>query len=191
MRTVVVGCLPFEASIFSTRQENADGGQQEEARRGRSWADRVERALRGRLLVEEIQDHAGQAESRRQESGALRRERGSLHQAAEAQGRRPGTDRDEPALRSQLLVEEVQGHPRRIEGRRRRRRAFVESGRRPSRQAQGCEEGEEERPENDEEASEEKGRLTAAFSFETSHRHPIAATAQEPRFKISKTTPCK
>src|SRR5438445_13683185 len=72
MRTVVVGCLPFEASIFSTRQENRDGGQQEETRRGRSRADRVGRALRGRLLVEEIQNHAGQAESRRQESGPLR-----------------------------------------------------------------------------------------------------------------------
>ena len=49
---------------------------------------------------------------RRQESGTLREERRSLHQAAEAQGRRPGTDRGEPALRSQLLVEEIQGHAR-------------------------------------------------------------------------------
>ena len=85
------------------------------------------------------------------------------HKAAE-----PGTDRDEPALRSQLLVEEVQGHPRQIEGRRRRRRAFVQSGRRPSRQGQGAEEGEEERqqgsPENDKETRKEKGRLAAAFS---------------------------
>ena len=80
--------------------------------------------------------------------GPFRQEGGGLYQAAEAQGRRPGTDRGEPALRSQLLVEEVQGHPRQIEGRRRRRRTFVESRRRPSRQAQGTEEGEEERQEN-------------------------------------------
>src|SRR5438046_515675 len=163
MRTVVVGCLPFEASIFSTRQENRDGGQQEETRRGRSRADRVGRALRGRLLVEEIQNHAGQAESRRQESGPLRQEGGGLHQAAEAQGRRPGTDRAEPALRSQLLVEEVQGHARQVEGGRRGRRAFVESRRRPSRQGQGYEEGEEKRQENcrqdDKEARKEKGGL--------------------------------
>ena len=47
-----------------------------------------------------------------QKVGALRQEGGGLYQAAEAQGCRPGTDRDEPALRSQLLVEEVQGHAR-------------------------------------------------------------------------------
>src|SRR5215204_2774812 len=167
MRAGVVGCLPFEASISQHAGER-DGGRQEEARRGGSWADRVERALRGRLLVEEVQDHAGQTENRRQESGAFRQEGGRLHQAAEAQGRRPGTDCDEPALRSQLLVEEVQGHARQIEGRGRRRRAFVEGRRRPSRQGQGCEEDEEERqqdsPENRKEARKEKGRLAAAFS---------------------------
>src|SRR5882672_4345193 len=149
MRAGVVGCLPFEASIFSTRQENRDGGQQEETRRGRSRADRVERALRGRLLVEEIQDHTGEIESRRPESGALRQEGGGLYQAAEAQGRRPGTDRDEPALRSQLLVEEVQGHARQTESRGGRRWAFVEKRRRlPHRQH-------EERQENAEESFEE------------------------------------
>ena len=36
MQAGVLDCFPFEASTFSTRQENADGGQQEETRRGRS-----------------------------------------------------------------------------------------------------------------------------------------------------------
>jgi hypothetical protein len=42
----------------------------------------------------------------------LREERRSLHQAAEAQGLRQGTDRGQSALRGRLLVEEIQGHPR-------------------------------------------------------------------------------
>ena len=53
-----------------------------------------------------------------------------------------------------------------IEGRGGRRRAFVESRRRPSRQGQGFEEGEERQQgsqENDKEARKEKGRLAAAF----------------------------
>ena len=77
MRESRVRLLAFQRRFLNTTGE-WDGGQQEEARRGRSQADRVERALRGRLLVEEIQDHAGKTEIRRQESGALRQERRGL-----------------------------------------------------------------------------------------------------------------
>src|SRR4051812_29339039 len=172
-----VRLLPFEASIFSTRQENRNGGQQKETPRCRSRADRVERALRGRLLVEEIQDHAGEIESRRPESRALRQESGGLYQAAEAQGRRPGTDRDEPALRSQLLVEEVQGHARQTESRGGRRWAFVEERRRlPHRQQ---EERQESFEENRQEARKEKGRIAGIRSPGEAKRNP-GPTASSP-----------
>jgi hypothetical protein len=71
-----VALLAFQADFLNTTGER-DGGQQEEARRVGSWAYRIERALRGRLLVEEVQDHVGQTQVRRQESGTLREERRS------------------------------------------------------------------------------------------------------------------
>ena len=64
-----VTLLAFQASIFSTRQENGMADNKKKRGGADRSADRIERALRGRLLVEEIQDHAGQTESRRQESG--------------------------------------------------------------------------------------------------------------------------
>ena len=54
-------------------------------------------------------------------------------------------DRDEPALRSPLLVEEIQGHAGQAESRGRRRRAFVEERRRLSRQEK---DGQEDSQEN-------------------------------------------
>ena len=63
MRSERVRLRRVSSVDFLNTTGERDGGQQEEARRGGSRADRIERALRGRLLVEEIQDHAGQTES--------------------------------------------------------------------------------------------------------------------------------
>ena len=100
--------------------------------------------LRSRLLVEEVQDHAGQTEIRCQEGGTLRQESGGLHPTPEAQGRRQAADRVEPALRGPLLVEEIQGHAGQAEERRRRGRAFIQKGRRLSRQENDSQEGAQE-----------------------------------------------